>query len=62
MTRVRGIITVLLVVVGLVWIGQGLGIIRGQSVMVDDVRWAWTGGVLVLLGLGLAIQARRPRR
>ncbi len=62
MTRTRGIIAVLLLIVGLVWIGQGLGIIRGQSFMVDDIRWAWLGGAMALLGLGLAVQARRPRR
>ncbi len=62
MTRVRGIIAVLLLIVGLVWIGQGLGIIRGQSFMVDDIRWAWLGGVMALLGLGLAVQGRRLRR
>lgn len=62
MTRNRGIVAVLLVAVGLVWIGQGLGIIQGQSFMVDDARWAWIGGVVVLLGLGVAVQGRWPRR
>lgn len=62
MARNRGIVAILLVAVGLVWIGQGLGLIRGQSFMVDDVRWAWIGGVFVLLGIGVAVQGRWPRR
>ena len=38
--RGRLIAASLLVAVGLVWIGQGLGLLRGSSFMVDDVRWA----------------------
>lgn len=62
MTRNRGILAIVLIAVGLVWIGQGLGWIQGQSFMVDDARWAWIGGVIVLLGLGVAVQGRWPRR
>ncbi len=46
--RNRWIIAVLLIAVLLVWIGQGLGYLRGSSFMVDDIRWA-------LIGLGLAV-------
>ena len=56
--RIRGMIVILLVVVGLVWIGQGLGVIRGQSFMNDDIRWAWIGGALVLAGVGVAVRGR----
>ena len=38
--RTRWIIAAILVLVGVVWIGQGLGILRGSSFMVDDMRWA----------------------
>ena len=59
--RIRGMIVILLVVVGLVWIGQGLGVIRGQSFMIDDIRWAWIGGALVLAGVGVAVRGRLRR-
>lgn len=62
MGRSRGIVVILVMAVGLVWIGQGLGLVRGQSFMVDDVRWAWIGGVVFLLGAGIALWGRRPRR
>jgi len=44
------VVALLLAAVGLVWIGQGLGILRGSSFMVDDVRWAIAGVVLVAAG------------
>ena len=46
--RVRWIGAVGLAAVGLVWIGQGLGILRGASPMVDDIRWAIAGAVMLL--------------
>jgi EamA domain-containing membrane protein RarD len=46
----RFVLPVVLVAVGLVWIGQGLGLLRGSSFMVDDVRWAVIGVVLVVGG------------
>ena len=49
----------LLALVGLVWIGQGLGILRGSSFMVDDIRWAIAGVVMVAAGLTIVIFGRR---
>jgi hypothetical protein len=61
--RGRVITATLLVAVGLVWIGQGLGLFRGSSFMVGDLRWAVAGLVAVALGAAIAISARRsPRR
>jgi hypothetical protein len=57
--RGRLIAAVLLVLVGLVWIGQGLGLLRGSSFMVDDTRWALAGVVAVVIGAVLLISARR---
>ena len=53
------ILAVLLVLVGLVWIGQGFGLLRGSSFMVDDIRWAALGLVAVVVGAGLVLSARR---
>jgi hypothetical protein len=43
-----------LVAVGLVWVGQGLGLLRGRSFMVDDPRWAVIGVLLAAAGAALA--------
>lgn len=59
--RGRMILAVAMVAVGLVWIGQGLGLLRGSSFMVDDARWAAIGLVLVLGGALLGLTARRGR-
>lgn len=57
--RTRLIVALALVAVGLVWVGQGLGILRGSSFMIDDVRWAIVGAVLVVVGVVLAFSGRR---
>jgi len=51
-----------LVALGAVWIGQGLGLIRGGSFMVDDTRWSVAGAVCVLVGILVAWRGRRARR
>jgi hypothetical protein len=43
-------VAVVLILVGVVWIGQGLGLLRGSSFMVDDVRWAAIGAAFALVG------------
>lgn len=56
----RGVVAgALLALVGLVWIGQGLGILRGSSFMVDDIRWAIAGVAMVATGLTIVILGRR---
>jgi hypothetical protein len=59
--RGRLIAGILAALVGLVWIGQGLGVLRGSSFMVDDLRWALIGGVMVAVGLGLVAWSRLRR-
>ena len=48
-----------LVVVGAVWIFQGIGLLKG-SFMTGDTSWSWIGAACVLIGL--AILARGLRR
>jgi hypothetical protein len=55
------ILALALVAVGLVWIGQGLGVLRGSSFMVDDARWAILGAVAIVVGAAVALSARRVR-
>ena len=52
----------LLIVVGAIFVGQGLGILRGSSFMVGDLRWAVIGAVLIVLGALLAWRANAQRR
>ena len=59
--RGRLITAALLVEVGVVWIGQGLGLLRGSSFMVDDPRWAAAGAIAVGLGAVLVVSAVRSR-
>ena len=60
--RGRWLFAALLIALGLVWIGQGLGMLRGSSFMVDDVRWAAAGGLAVVVGAIVAVSARRRPR
>jgi hypothetical protein len=60
--RTRWIIATVLALVGTVWIGQGLGIIRGSSLMVGDVRWAIGGLALVAGAILVGWTAVRNRR
>jgi hypothetical protein len=50
-----------LIAVGLVWIGQGTGLLRGSSFMVGNAVWAWIGAGSVVIGAGLILAARRRR-
>ncbi len=60
--RNRWIIAALLVAVGLIWIGQGSGIIKGSGFMTDDVRWAIVGAVLLAIGVVVGWSAFRGQR
>jgi hypothetical protein len=52
MPVVRRILGAVLVLTGAVWVGQGLNLIKGSS-MTGSTFWAVTGGVCVVLGLGV---------
>jgi hypothetical protein len=60
MQPVRLLIGGLAIVAGATFTGQGLGILRGSSFMVDDPRWAVIGLVLVAGGAAVAWSGR-PR-
>jgi hypothetical protein len=57
------IVGVVLVVVGAVWIGQGVGYFPypSASFMIDDIKWAYAGAALLVLGLLLIASGRRNR-
>jgi hypothetical protein len=61
--RTRWTLAFALAAVGLVWVGQGLGVLRGSSFMVGDIRWA-IAGVVLLAGSAIvgwfALRSRWP--
>ena len=62
MLRARAILAIILVALGLVWIGQGTGVLAGTGFMVGDPKWALIGAVLVVVGLALGWVELRRRR
>jgi hypothetical protein len=61
MTWLRIIGGIVLVVLGLLWIGQGLNLLGG-SVMSGQAMWAIIGVVVALIGAWLLWSAARERR
>ncbi len=57
--RGRMITATAMVLVGLIWISQGLGLLRGTGFMVGDLRWAVAGFIAVLVGAALAVSVWR---
>lgn len=62
MHRTRRIGGVVLIATGLVWIGQGTGVIGGRSFMVGDPLWAWLGVIAVAIGIGFIAVGWRDQR
>jgi hypothetical protein len=62
MQRTAFIAAGLLIVIGAVFVGQGLGLLRGSSFMVGDARWAVVGAALIGLGVVLVWRVRGQRR
>ena len=54
---------ILLVLTGAVWIGQGVGYFPypSSSFMIDDIKWAYAGAALLVIGLLLIASGRRGR-
>lgn len=62
MHRTRTILAIILVATGLVWIGQGTGLLRSRSFMVDDPLWTMIGAACVIVGLAIGWRELRSRR
>jgi hypothetical protein len=61
--RTRLIGAALLIATGLVWVGQGTGLLRGNSFMVGDAMWAWIGVAAIAAGVFVGWLAfRSPSR
>jgi predicted Co/Zn/Cd cation transporter (cation efflux family) len=63
MIRSRAVLAIILVALGLVWVGQGTGLLKGSSFMVGDPTWTAIGALLVVVGLAVAaVELKRRRR
>ena len=62
MHRSRTVLAIILIATGLVWIGQGTGILKGGSFMVGDPRWTVIGAGCVIAGLVVGWVELRSRR
>ncbi len=60
--RNRWLIAGVLVAIGLVWIGQGTGFFGGTGGMNGDVKWAFVGAVLIVIGALIAARGIIARR
>ena len=61
MRKLLLIVGFLALAVGLLWIGQGIGVIKwpATSFMIDAIEWAGYGAALAAVGLILIWQSRR---
>jgi hypothetical protein len=59
--RTRWIIAGVLVIIGAVWVGQGLGFFPGSGFMDGDTNWAVLGAILAVAGLVVGWTAVRMR-
>ena len=61
MPRALLIVGLIALAIGLLWIGQGLGVINWpqSSFMISQIQWAWYGAALAAVGLILIWRGRR---
>jgi uncharacterized membrane protein len=61
MSRLLLILGLLALAIGLLWIGQGTGVIQwpASSFMISQIQWAEYGAALATLGLILIFLSRR---
>ena len=61
MRIIVNIFAVLLILLGTVWILQGVNILPG-SFMTGQIAWAWRGAATASIGIVLVVLARRKPR
>ena len=60
MRIVLRVVAILLIVMGIVWILQGINVLPG-SFMTGQMQWAYRGGAAAVVGLLILIFANRGR-
>jgi membrane protein implicated in regulation of membrane protease activity len=58
MRKFVNVLAILSILMGLIWILQGVNILPG-SFMTGDIRWAWNGIVAVVVGILLLVLVNR---
>ena len=55
MTKAAYVLGILLILVGLVWMGQGSGYFPypAESFMIDQSPWIYRGALVVIVGVGV---------
>ena len=58
------VVAVLAALMGLLWIGQGTGLVHwpASSFMIDERPWAVRGALLIVAGVALGLVGRRLSR
>jgi uncharacterized membrane protein len=61
MRKLLLVVGLLALAIGLLWIGQGTGVIKWpeSSFMISQIRWAWYGAALAVVGLFLIWRGNR---
>lgn len=54
------IVSVLIVLIGGIWILQGINVLPG-SFMTGQIRWAIYGGIAVIVGILLIVRVQRKK-
>jgi hypothetical protein len=60
MRIVLRVVAVLLIIIGIIWILQGINVLPG-SFMTGQIQWAYRGGAAAVVGLLILIFANRGR-
>ncbi len=55
------VVGILAILIGLLWVGQGIGLIGG-STMTGDSKWFVIGAILAIVGVLLIVVGRGPNR
>jgi hypothetical protein len=61
MRIVLRVVAILLILIGIIWILQGINVLPG-SFMTGQIQWAYRGGAAAVVGLLILILANRGRR
>jgi uncharacterized membrane protein len=61
MRKLLLVVGLLALAIGLLWIGQGTGVVKWpeSSFMISQIQWAWYGAVLAVVGLVLIWRGNR---
>lgn len=55
------VLGILLIANGTIWFFQGINVLPG-SFMTGQIKWAYYGGLSIVVGIAVVVAARRMRR